>query len=234
MHRFLYPGKMETNSEVELSPEESRHAASVLRLKPGDEVELVNGMGTVAKGSIREVKNRRVTVGVQSTETFEPSFKIHLCFALPKGHAIDFIYRRCTELGVASFQPLLTEHSLQTKEWNEDRWLKVVAEVGKQCQSPFFPKVYPPKRILEWEKTREGSFPIFLSDENHRQEREEMQGGGEGLYLLVGSEGGWSSSERVLFDRLGVTLLGLGSNRLRAETACLVALTLLKKHLTEL
>ena len=51
--------------------------------------------------------------------------------------------------------------------------------------------------------------------------------------FLIGSEGGWSETERGLLQKEGRGL-GLGKNRLRAETACLVALTLLKKHWNEL
>jgi 16S rRNA (uracil1498-N3)-methyltransferase len=205
----------------------------VLRLVLGDQVGLVDGKGAFAQGRLVELKGRAVRVKVEKAGVSDARSGLRLCFAIPKGQALDFIFRRATELGLESFQPLQTLHSAPSKGWNADRWQAVVAEVCKQCQEPFFPDVLVPQTLTHWLQSRDPSRPLYLCDEEARLERLPEKRT-EKVDLLVGAEGGFSREEIAALEQAGAQFLGLGRNRLRAETAALVAMVLVKREIGEI
>jgi 16S rRNA (uracil1498-N3)-methyltransferase len=234
MHRFLFPESLEGISEVTLSAEESHHLAKVVRVREDEEIVLVNGRGAVAVARVLESSARASKVRILSVrqETKRPA--VHLAFAIPKGAAFDFIVRRSTELGVGSLQPLVTRYSLRPHSFNDMRWQKVVVEVSKQCEEVYFPEVLPPLPLEEWLRARASARPLVFCHENERETENDIPEAREGIDLLIGSEGGWADEETEKGLACGVIPFGLGKNRLRAETATLVALTLLKHRIGEL
>lgn len=234
MARFLLKANLIVGQEVELSLEESHHLARVLRMEVGEECELIDGVGTVAKAVIQDNNNKKSRCLVQEVKVESRRNLIHVAFAIPKSSALDFIIHRCTEVGVGSFQPLISENSLKINSWNDGRWERVVMETAKQCQEAFFPQVLKPLSLKEWifEK-RDSNRQLIYCDEEARFDALESVPVDKEVDLLIGSEGGWSPIEREWFKKAGKGM-GLGKNRLRAETACVVALTLLKQHSREL
>ena len=63
---------------------------------------------------------------------------------------------------------------------------------------------------------------------------EKFPGSPAGFDLLIGSEGGWAADESERLLAYGIIPMGLGKNRLRAEMAAVVGVTLLKQRLGEL
>jgi 16S rRNA (uracil1498-N3)-methyltransferase len=233
MNRFLLDETLVAGLEAELSDYEAHHFVKVLRGAEGEKVLLINGTGEVAEASVHSIQGKRVFVKVESVKAATTGrSRVHLCFGIPKSAAFDFVIHRATELGVASFQPLETQHSLHLHSWNEDRWKRVVAEVCKQCEEPFFPALLEPVSLSAWAEKRDLDNGIILCDENQRSSPP-IQFETD-VYLLIGPEGGWSEEERTWLKSLGALSLGLGKNRLRIETATLVATTLTKKMLGEL
>lgn len=233
MNRFLLDDTLVTGLETELSEYESHHLVKVLRAAPGEKIVLVNGTGEEAEAVVTSIQGKKVFVKIESvTRSQAERSRIHLCFGIPKAAAFDFVIHRATELGVASFQPLETQHSLRLHSWNEERWKRVVTEVCKQCQEPYFPVLSEPITLSAWAEKRDLDHGVILCDENQRTSQPiQFQ---TDVYLLVGPEGGWSDEERKWLKSLGAISLGLGRNRLRIETATLVATTLTKKMLGEL
>jgi len=234
MARFLSKANLISGGEVELSPEESHHLSKVLRMTAGQECWLVNGEGLIARAVISHSSPKGSKCVVQEVKKENAKHKIHVAFAIPKSSALDFIVHRCTEIGVKSFQPLISDHSLKVNSWNDERWARVVLETSKQCQETFFPKVLPPLELKTWlTQARDKTRVLIYCDEKARQDSLESLSTEKEFDLLIGAEGGWSEEERILFQKEGRGM-GLGRNRLRAETACVVALTLLKKHCNEM
>ncbi len=232
MHRFISNFPLAPGNEILLDEKESHHLAKVLRLEVGAEVVLIDGKGSVAAAVLTLVKPKQSVAKVLTVETGGKASSITLCFGIPKGQALDFIFRRAPELGVFGLQPLQTRHSTTLKGWNPDRWQSVVEEVCKQCESAFFPQVHLPLTLPAWLAQRDKSRLLLFCDENVRQSKFEWSGAG--VDLLVGAEGGFSREEAKEVQESGASFLGLGANRLRAETAGLVALTLVKARLGEI
>ncbi|MEZ4751975.1 MAG: RsmE family RNA methyltransferase [Bdellovibrionota bacterium] len=222
---------MQSGQVVRLSKDESHHLFNVLRLREDAAVELVDGKGTLAQGVVSQAAKNGSDILLASVETRQRSSRVRLCFSLAKHQATEFLVRRCTELGVRGLQPLITDHGLPAKAWKRDRWERVVEEVCKQCQEVWFPEVCEPVRFADWLEDG-GERTIVACDENARAAKPQLKGE-QDYDLVLGAEGGWSDAERRLLNQKAI-LLGLGVNRLRTETASLVALTLLKEKLGEL
>lgn len=236
MPRFVSRSKLFKGASIELLPTDSRHFLSVLRGKVGQPIELMDGAGRVAQACIVKIQGSLVTSQVESVEIRGVQSNVHVAFGIPKGKALDFIFHRCTEIGVGSFQPIETKHSLPVHAWNNDRWSKVVIEVCKQCEELFFPEVLAPVALGTWLTNRNQRRKLVFCDESERLSSPPvpLSENFEGYDVLVGPEGGWSSEERGLLHRSNAAPLGLGRNRLRAENALLVAVVLIKYQLGEL
>ena len=230
-HRFICAEIPEVNGEVTLSPEESHHLARVLRLTPGESVYLVDGRGGLAVGQIVDGSGRGAKVLVKEVSRGGARSRIRLCFAIPKGPALDFLIRRGTEVGVGGFQPLGTRFSLKAREWNEARWPRVIAEVAKQCEERFWPELFPALGLAEWLAARDRTRPLIFCDETDRTATLEVK---QECDLLIGAEGGFGKDERESLLSAGAVRLGLGRNRLRVETAALTGIILLKHRLGEM
>ncbi len=233
MHRFLFHSAPAIGDTVALEPEQSKHLAKVLRLEVETVVGIIDGKGTLAKGAITAVHAKASQVRILEVQTATERSRVRLCFAAPKGQALDFIFRRAPELGIEGLQPLQTRFSTPTKGWNAERWDTVVGEVCKQCEELFFPQVFAPLSLDAFLRQRDPKRVLVLCDENARSAEAALPQGLD-VDLVVGAEGGFHASEVESLHSAGALSLGLGRNRLRAETAALVALTLTKKTLGEL
>lgn len=230
--RFFSAGPLQLGSAVSFSKEQTHHAISVLRLAENAEIEVTNGQGLLAKAQIIQISKKGMIASVLQVESLPCPFKVELCFGISKGKALDFIIHKAAEIGILSFQPLETQFSLKTKEWNPDRWQRVLEEGIKQSQSLFVPQLKAPLTLEAWMKKRDA--PLFFCDEKVRDIKKTVDISAPKVDLLIGSEGGFSDRERVFIQELSPHFLSLGSNRLRTETATLVACVLVKKVLGEL
>ncbi len=230
MNRFLCANLIKPGQVILLSDEEHHHLSSVLRLKSGAEIELFDGTGNLAVAELVEVTRKASQAKITSLSKKPLLHHITVAFGFPKAPAVEFILRRCTELGVLAFQPLLTDHSLHPDHWNRERWERWLVETAKQCQELHLPKLLEPIPLEQW---LDGDQTIFWCNETDRG-KEKMATSFERPALLVGPEGGWSSAEISRIERRkNVYSIGLGMNRLRVETATLAALVKVKVEVGE-
>jgi 16S rRNA (uracil1498-N3)-methyltransferase len=234
MHRFLVTDAPAPGAQVTLSADESHHLATVLRLGEGEIVVVLDGRGGVAKARVITSSSKASRVQIGELLTPGPKPKVTVAFGLPKAPALEFILRRCAEVGVAALQPLETDKSQRFSSWNSGRWEKILREVAKQCETPYFPKLAEPISLSTWLSSREPSRGLALCDSTDREGRGLEGLTGDSWDLLIGAEGGWSDAEIKTLSSKGARSIGLGPLRLRTETAALVALVFLKRALSEM
>lgn len=238
MHRFYVPGETFSGPEVVVDAEEYRHLAHVLRLKPGDAVQLFNGTGLEYEGVIKYLAKDHagITVGGLITETRESPLNIQLVQGIPKGDKMDFIIQKAAELGVKGIVPLEAERSIvrlegRKKEERRERWQKVAVEAVKQCRRSVVPMVAMPQGLRDLLKTlssdnlllipwEEGgrSLKALLNDpaaDNYKDKP---------IYIFIGPEGGWDCKEIKQATEYGAVTVSLGPRILRTETAGLAAI----------
>src|SRR5262249_54950097 len=96
---------------VKLDPGQAHHALRVLRLAPGEEIEVFDDAGGVARGVFRRT-GEDVDVEVQTIRPPAAAREICLAAATPKGDRADWMIEKLSEIGVARFTPLITARSV--------------------------------------------------------------------------------------------------------------------------
>ena len=113
-----------------LSPEDARHAAKVLRLRPGEEIVALDGKGGRSRARLKEDGS------VELLETL-PSNEPRLCLTVyqgvPKADKLELLAQKLTELGVTRLVPVEMERSVRHFE-KVERLRKIAREAAKQCR----------------------------------------------------------------------------------------------------
>ena len=230
MHTFFTEAFLTPGTFAELNARERDHLFKILRARPGDEVELLDGCGGRMTGIVREGR----TVEILAAERVpEPGRKLHLCCAVPRRAKFDVLLKQAAELGVWSIRLLQCERSVAKPE-GSDRWQMLLQEGCKQSKNPFLPRIVPPlplAAMLEWLKNENihGYFGAIRSAEFSGA----AASGGKELAWLVGPEGGFTPAEETAMREAGIRGLNLGPYVLRLETAAVCGLAVLRQKLEE-
>ncbi|MEV6482376.1 16S rRNA (uracil(1498)-N(3))-methyltransferase [Streptomyces sp. NPDC051576] len=217
---------------------EGRHAVSVRRLKPGEEVVLTDGAGRHATGEVigTEGKDRLLLQLAPVLEEPAESPRITVVQALPKGDRGELAVETMTETGVDAIVPWAASRCIT--QWKGERGLKALAkwratarEAGKQSRRIRFPEVADAatgKQVAAL--LAKADFAAVLhEDRDYGSEplaTAELPTEGE-IVLVVGPEGGVSPEELTLFEEAGAKAYRLGRSVLRTSTAGTAATALL-------
>jgi 16S rRNA (uracil1498-N3)-methyltransferase len=217
-HRFFAHEVVEVGAIIALDAEE-RHHARVLRVRPGEEVELFDPRGNNYVG---RYQSDAVQV-LRQAESREPKTAIHLAMSIIQLDKFELVLQKATELGVQSFTPLITDRMevrIERMGGKEERWKKIVLEAVKQSGRSRIPAIEGPAKFDD-AIARQGSRIIFDADAASTAGLPDNP-----TTLFIGPEGGFSERELQLARAKGALFQQLGPRRLRAETAALVAVTL--------
>lgn len=236
MHRFFAEESGVVEGLASLNAEDSRHAVRVLRLEPGEEIEIVAAPRRFL-ARIEQADEARVTARlVSELKSTEAETRLTLYQGLPKADKMELIVQKSTELGVARIVPVAMERSVVRLEGKDaqkkaERWQKIAREAVKQCARARVPEVSAPQRlaalkeelgaldllIVPWEDARDGSLASCLAP--YAGQRALRVG------ILIGPEGGISAQEAAWLNKeAGGRLVTLGPRILRTETAGLAAI----------
>ncbi|HUP26055.1 MAG TPA: RsmE family RNA methyltransferase, partial [Candidatus Limnocylindrales bacterium] len=133
----------------------------------------------------------------------------------------DWVLQKCTELGVSHFIPLLADRSEKTG-FNSERASKIVIEAAEQCGRGDIPAIREPMTVQTALTDYGDKTHLYICEQDGA---DSLEMGQESAGVLIGPEGGWSDSEKQLFQQSGINHLNLHDFTLRAETACITAVT---------
>ncbi|MFI3332206.1 MAG: 16S rRNA (uracil(1498)-N(3))-methyltransferase [Rikenellaceae bacterium] len=216
-----------------LSEEESKHAVRVLRLSEGDSITITNGVGSLFLCRIIEANPKRCSVEVTSQKDhFEPlPYNLTMCVAPTKNiERFEWFLEKATEIGVNEIYTLLSLHS-ERKTIKYERENKVVTSAMKQSLKAYHPQLHditPFKNIIE----RECSAERFIAHCNEPLSPEGKPFLGDvvptsgNIEIMIGPEGDFSPEEVKAALARGYREISLGSQRLRTETAAVVAVSI--------
>ncbi|MEM6363179.1 MAG: RsmE family RNA methyltransferase [Planctomycetota bacterium] len=102
--------------QIQLPSAEAGHAIRVMRVQPGDEIELFNGQNHQASAIVTRVTRTECRCRVDPASppaiiNREPTRRLTLAIALPKPDRAREMVTRLTELGVHTVVPLICRHS---------------------------------------------------------------------------------------------------------------------------
>ena len=217
---------------VTLDPDESRHAARVLRLGPGDDIRLFDGAGHAAWARVLNVGDTREPMACRVRGELEvtprPRPELTVAAALPKGSRAEDLLNQLTQVGVDRFVPLVCERGVvQAKANKVARLERAALAAAKQCGAAWLTSIDTPCTVNAALDAAEaaGHGVRLLHPEGLAWPTEELARlpAAAGLWLLVGPEGGFTDQEVTDAKVRGAALWRLGPNVLRVETAAVAA-----------
>ena len=235
MPQYLIPAENMRDGEFFAGPDESGHITKAARARVGDEIDIFDGKGNRYRAVIRAIEGDMVTGSVrEKLASPEYKTKLTLCFAVVARSALESILERCTEAGVAVFQPVLASR-VQFDIFNDwdrraGRLGQIVTAAAKQCGCGALPVVRKPEKLDDL-LLAEGASVFASADGLAPDEAARGLAGKTDLKLFVGPEGGFTKGELEFAARSGAVFMNLGLYTLRAETACLAAVSALLTRL---
>ena len=228
-HRIHVPVIADT---VTVTGDEFHHAVRVARVRQGEDVELFDDSGRVARAQVRTIERDEAMIEVvEELASRESALDVHLAMSVIQLEKFELVLQKATELGVRSITPLVSEHVEIRKEryaGKAERWQKILLEAVKQSgrsRVPILHEAAPFREVI----AREGVRILFDAE---RPAGTIAPGGA--LTLLIGPEGGWSDEELDAAAAAGCVFQRLGPRRLRAETAAIVAVTVVLSRFGDL
>jgi 16S rRNA (uracil1498-N3)-methyltransferase len=209
---------------------EGHHAASVRRLRVGEELMLADGRGGRARCAIEAVEKDTVRLEVRE-RTLEPAprLRVVVAQALVKGDRGELAVELATEAGVDAIVPWRASRCVA--RWDEGprgakalaKWRSTVREAAKQSRRAWVPEVAEPVSTAELAALVGKAAKAMVLHESATGRLSDLPTEGD-LLLVVGPEGGISDEELAVLTDAGAVAVRLGPSVLRASTAAAVAL----------
>jgi 16S rRNA (uracil1498-N3)-methyltransferase len=238
LRRFYISPQMALTPQPEITGSDAGHICRVLRLTPGDVVELFDGKGNGYRATIASATPKRVRVTIENRFPLLAESSVHITLAqgILKDRKMDDLIRGLTELGIDCWKPFYASRSVPVPksaalEKRLRRWEKIALEAVKQCRRGCVPTIAPADtfddilasstdcdlKLLFWE----GASRAFnLPRQAPRSPQKIM--------VVVGPEGGFNPEEVQRAQAHEFFTTGLGPRILRAETATLSACALVQ------
>lgn len=220
-----------------LTGQQQHYLGRVLRLQAGDRVIAMNGQGTWWLCELLTTETAKIieSIPVQT----ELPVAVTLMVALPKGNGFDDVVRCCTELGVSSIIPVVSDRTLlKPSPQKLSRWRRIAAEAAEQSERQILPRILEPvafatvlsdftsakleNNLLTKERkficVARGESPHLLDSLQDRSQ--------EKIVIATGPEGGWTEAEVARAIGCGFQPVSLGRRILRSVTAPIVALSI--------
>lgn len=240
MNRYYLPAGEWKDDALELTSDEAKHCARVMRAREGDEIEIFDGAGTSAVCKIETVSRDLVHCQILSQKSHpRVEHPITLCQAIPKGGNMELIVQKSVELGVSAIQPLITAHTIARPESmgkKREKWQRIALEACKQCGQNYLPEVSEPLQFNQWIDASPtfGTSLIAALDEKavHLKTQFTSTPVEGNISLLVGPEGDFSPEEYQSAYDAGFQPISFGSIVMRVETATLYGLSIIQHELS--
>lgn len=223
MHIFYTP---DIQVHPELPEEETAHAVRVLRLQPGDEVMLTDGVGNFYRARISLIARKRCLVDILETLPQAPLWSGYLHIAMAPTKNMDrteWFAEKATEIGMDELTFLNCRFS-ERKVLKTERIAKILVSAIKQSLKARLPRLNDMTDFKTFiAQPFDGQKFIAHCHEGEKVPLKDIARKGEKALVLIGPEGDFSEEEVCLAEKAGFIPVSLGPSRLRTETAALVS-----------
>ena len=223
------------NQLVELNKEKSHYIQNVLRLKNAAVINVFNeknGEFTAIVQIHKKQVNLKILEQTRHADT-ESKVKVNLAFANIKNNLTSDILNSCTQIGIDSFFPIITQNTVN-HNFSTSRGLKILEEATEQSNRLIPPKLHDIQTFIKLVKNLKETDLIIFCDEksiNNKSDQDiEISNNIKNIYIFIGPEGGFTKQERQdLLNLSNTQVINLGKFILRAETAAICASFLITK-----
>jgi 16S rRNA (uracil1498-N3)-methyltransferase len=260
MHRFFVDDIQELNSRIMITGPDVNHIRSVLRLRPGDEIQVSDGSTKDYICSIVSVEEDLVQADIIDLldSNAELPADITLFQGVPKGDKMETIIQKCVELGVHEIIPVMMDRTIvklddKKKDKKISRYMGISEAAAKQSRRVIIPEVFDYMSSKEAIKYAEDNMDVILfpyelaegMEESRRiindivslvhsskvPHRDSPGGTKMKIGIFIGPEGGFSETEADLLKNAGAKIISLGHRILRTETAGMTVMSILSFQL---
>lgn len=217
---------------IELDEINSRHIVQVLRMKIGDALHLTDGKGHLITAEISE-EHKKHCVVKKTAVSFQPheGRKVSLAISLVKNVSrFEWMLEKVTEIGVQKIIPIICNRT-EKEKFRMDRMEGICISALLQSKQVWLPELVEPvsfSQIANW-KNNSGSLFIAHCEEQQKNSIASISETAlEESMIAIGPEGDFTNEEIALAFANGFQPLSLGENRLRTETAGVVAVSLFR------
>ncbi len=223
MHSFWVEHLPENGAQFRLEREEETHLFRILRARPGDVVQVLDGKGGIGLAEVAQDKYLQL----QSGRTVpRPAQELILCCAAPRRQKLDTLFKQATELGVAQIHLMHCARSVAKPE-GSSRWPALLQEACKQSGNPFLPEVHLHDSLTAALLALAGKNLYFGAVTPPGTPFPAVPANGCAVFL-TGPEGGFTEEEEAEMIRAGACGISLGPWILRLETAAVAGLAALR------
>lgn len=232
MHRFFVAPECFQEGELIVRDGPSHQIRDVLHLRPGEIISAMNGKGDEYRVELTQVRGKEVRGLVRDRvdSASEPRTHLVLYQALLKSDRFEWVLQKGTEIGVSQFTPIITSRAVAASigDAKRARWERIIIEAAEQSGRRKIPALHPVRTyeealkaaqaggglgVIPWEEELVGDIRSLLSSIDASAP----------VSLFIGPEGGFAGSEIDAARGHGVHPVSLGPRILRADTAGLVA-----------
>ena len=247
MKQFILPASFDGASSVLLDEKDTHYLKNVLRVKVGAELKCTAPDGSVWRGIVSRFTDEGCTLELFPAATDaekdacagSQTTQVILYQSLIKGKNMDLIIRQAVEAGVSEVVPVETEYSqIRLKDFKNgkpDRWQRIIKEAMQQSGTSVHTAVDTMINVAD--------IPVVPADEvglffhqcpmEKKSIHQYLDGSFKKVSLFVGPEGGLSQKDIEILESKGFKPVYLGENILRAETAALYAVAIVKNLILE-
>lgn len=246
MYQFFVEPSQIQDKKIIITGSDVNHIKNVLRMKPGEEIAVSNGIdGREYRCGIEEFAEDTVvcTLRFIKEEGVELPAKVYLFQALPKADKMELIIQKAVELGAYEIIPVAAKRCVVKLDEKKaagkvNRWQGIAEAAAKQSRRGMVPAVHMPVSFQE-ALGLAGDMDVRLipyelaKDMGHTRSVIEAVQPGQSIAVFIGPEGGFEESEIQAALSVGIEPVTLGRRILRTETAGLTVLSWLMYRLEE-
>jgi 16S rRNA (uracil1498-N3)-methyltransferase len=233
--RVFHDGPLQAGQLVTLNDSSAHRLRVVLRLKPGQELILFNGMGGeyLARIDSMDKKSLKVSILRQDPVDRESPISITLIQGISKGQRMDYSIQKAVELGVDAIQPVTTERCAVRQKGGRTvrkgtHWHGIIASAAEQSGRTRFPHLLETMTLNDYLLQAPESALKLVLEPMATDPLCNLKPGGNTVHLLIGPEGGLSNQEIEQAKRAGFTAVTMGPRILRTETAGVCAIAVIQ------
>ena len=235
LHRVYYKEFSRTDKISIDNKSKINHLSNVLRLKEGSKLDVFDGEGNSSICKIASLEKKKIVLEQIGSIEFQQPERINLKVLMPyiKKENLFFAVQKVTEIGVSNislFRPDNVDQSIKKKDLSKinEKALSIITQACEQNGS----NIVPDFQIYENLSSAidHDSFSIFF-DLDATNDFQSIKNIEDSITLITGPESGFSKKEREFLNATASDNISLGKNILRAETAPITALSVIKSNL---
>jgi 16S rRNA (uracil1498-N3)-methyltransferase len=236
MQRYFVDNAHFFENHAYIQGQDYHHIKNVMRMRPGDEIVVLNSSGIGYESVITEISDSVVFVDFKKRLAMNPqNSSITIAQAIIKRDRFEWLLEKATEMGVAAILPTAFERSIvkideESENKKIQRYQAIVKEAAEQSRRFDIPRILSVSKLAQiaygdYDKILicyEGaSAADHLSNIAHDLSQDMK------ILVIVGPEGGISPSEMTILEEKGGIVCSLGKRILRSESAGLMVLAYL-------